>query len=238
MGEMAERKKTRRSRHRPFGLEILYEDDDLLVVDKMAGLLTEETRKGESRTAENVLNDYVRKGCYRSSRRVWLVHRLDRDTSGVLIFAKSEAARDILQENWPDVVKVYLAVVWGHLKNPKDVLTGYLYEDDAFFVHQSRNERDGKFARTDYETLAEKDGMTFVRIRLHTGRKNQIRVQFAAIGHPVVGDVKYGRRAKPFRERLCLHAKSISFSHPRTGKRLYFETPTPPVFERLFPPEA
>lgn len=232
---MDERKKTRRSRHRPFGLEILYEDDDLIVVDKMAGLLTEETRRGESRTAERILDDYVRKGCYRSSRRVWLVHRLDRDTSGVLIFAKSEAIREALQENWPDVVKNYLAVVWGHLEEPSGVLTGYLYEDDAFFVHQTQDERGGKFARTDYELLAERGAMSLVRIRLHTGRKNQIRVQFAASGHPVVGDAKYGPRARPFRERLCLHAKSISFTHPATGKRLFFETPTPPVFTRLVP---
>lgn len=232
---MDERKKTKRSRHRPAGLEILYEDDDLIVVDKTAGLLTEATRKGEARTAENILDDYVRKGCRRSSRRVWLVHRLDRDTSGVLLFAKSEEARDILRENWPGVVKIYLAAVWGHLREPSGVLTGYLYEDDAFFVHQTRDERGGKFARTDYEALSERNGMTLVRVRLHTGRKNQIRVQFAAIGHPVVGDGKYGRHARPFRERLCLHAKSISFPHPRTGERLFFETPSPGVFDRLFP---
>lgn len=228
--------------HKIRGIDILYEDNDIIVVNKEHGILTEETRKGELFTAENALNNYVRKGQARSSKRVWLVHRLDRDTSGLLIFAKSEFVRESLQAVWHEKVeKIYIAAVWGTPPAKSGTLTGYLYEDKNLFVRQlsSPDERFlTKFAQTDYEVIADDHGMTLVKVRLHTGRRNQIRVQFADIGCPLVGDSKYGPHAKPFRERMCLHAYSLTFPHPVTGKQLSFTTDIPQVFIKLFPKAA
>lgn len=222
------------------GIDILFEDDDLLVVDKAAGVLTEATRRKEAFTAENALNAYIRKGQPRSSKHVRLVHRLDRETSGALVFAKTDEVCEFLKDVWHDAVeKTYLAIAWGEPSPPSGTLAGYLYEDRDLFVRQLREPpaRGGppvKFAQTDYRTLASRRGMSLVAVKLRTGRRNQIRVQFADAGHPLVGDEKYGPGAKPFRERMCLHALSISFPHPRTGRPLLFEAPVPPVFIRLF----
>lgn len=219
-------------KYRPRGLEILHEDRDLFVVNKEPGVLTTETRRGDTFTAENVLNDYVRKGCARSSKHVWLVHRLDRETSGVLLFAKTEEAQQALKDNWKATEKLYLAAVRGHLKEKSGVLSSYLAENEDQFVFSVVDPNKGKLSQTAYAVIKETPAFSLVKIRLLTGRKNQIRVQFAERGHPVVGDPKYGRK-DPFRERLCLHAKSIAFDHPHSGKRLFFDTPTPEVFARL-----
>jgi tRNA pseudouridine32 synthase/23S rRNA pseudouridine746 synthase/23S rRNA pseudouridine1911/1915/1917 synthase len=219
-------------RHRPRGLEILHEDRDLFVVNKEPGVLTTATRKGEDFTAENVLNDYVRKGCARSSKHVYLVHRLDRETSGVLLFAKSEEAQQQLKDHWKATEKYYLAAVRGHLKETSGLFSSYLAENEDQFVYSVADPSKGKLSQTAYAVIKETPGLSFVKIKLLTGRKNQIRVQFAEHGHPVVGDPKYGTR-DPFRERLCLHAKSIAFAHPHSGKRLFFDTPLPEVFSRL-----
>lgn len=226
----------------PGEIGILYEDRDLIVIDKPAGLLTEQTRRKETLTLENAVNFHIRKGQSRSSRHVWLVHRLDRDTSGVIVFAKTEEACDFLKSVWHEsVTKKYLAAVWG-VPDPKSgSLEGYLLEDKNLYVRQILKPKPDeiasgvvKFARTDYETIAVKHDMALVSARLHTGRRNQIRVQFAAVGHPLVGDLKYGPNARPFRERMCLHAQSIEFPHPVTRKQMKFTSPTPDVFTRLF----
>ncbi|MDX9868160.1 MAG: RluA family pseudouridine synthase [Kiritimatiellia bacterium] len=219
-------------RHRPRGLEILYEDRDLLVVNKEPGVLTTATRRGETFTAEEVLSDYLRKGCARSTKRVFLVHRLDRETSGVLLFAKSGEAQQRLKEAWPTTEKFYLAVVRGRMSVPQAVLTSYLAERDDLFVVPVADPSQGKRSQTAYTVIKATPALTFVKIRLLTGRRNQIRVQFAEQGHPVLGDPKYGFR-DPFRERLCLHAKSIAFTHPHSGRRMAFGTPVPPLFARL-----
>ncbi len=219
-------------RHRPRGLEILHEDRDLFVVNKEAGLLTMATRKDEAFTAENVLNDYVRKGCARSNKHVWLVHRLDRETSGVLLVAKSEEAQQHLKDHWKSTEKYYLAAVRGHLKAKSGIFSSYLAENEDQFVYSVADPAKGKFSQTAYTVIKETPTLSLVKIKLMTGRKNQIRVQFAEHGHPVVGDPKYGAR-DAFRERLCLHAKSIAFGHPHSGKRLFFDTPIPEVFSRL-----
>lgn len=219
-------------KHRPRGLEILHEDRDLFVVCKEAGVLTTETRRGEEHTAESALNDYVRKGCARSSKHVWLVHRLDRETSGVMLFAKTEEAQQALKDNWKATEKLYLAAVRGHLKEKSGVLSSYLAENEDQFVFSVVDPAKGKLAQTAYAVIKETPALSFLKIRLLTGRKNQIRVQFAERGHPVAGDPKYARK-DPFRERLCLHAKSIAFDHPHSGKRLFFDTPVPEVFSRL-----
>ena len=226
----ANRKPSRK--HRPRGLDILHEDRDLFVVDKEAGVLTTGTRRDETFTAENVLNDYVRKGCARSSKHVWLVHRLDRETSGVLLFAKTEEAQQHLKDNWKATEKLYLAVVRGHLAEKRGMFSSYLTENEDLYVFSTNDPSRGKLSQTAYTVIKETPALSFVKIRLLTGRKNQIRVHFAEAQHPVLGDPKYGRD-KQFRERLCLHAKSIAFDHPHSGKRLFFDTPIPVTFARL-----
>lgn len=219
-------------RHRPRGLEILHEDRDLFVVNKAIGVLTTGTRRDEAFTAENVLNSYLRKGCARSSKHVLLVHRLDRETSGVLLFAKTEAAQQSLKDNWKSTEKLYLAAVRGHLGQKSGLLSSYLAENEDLYVFSTDDPSQGKFSQTAYAVIKEAPGLSLVKIRLLTGRKNQIRVHFSEAGHPVVGDPKYGRN-DPFRERLCLHAKYIAFNHPYSGQRLFFDTPIPAAFTRL-----
>jgi len=219
-------------RYRPRGLAILHEDRDLFVVNKEAGVLTTATRRDDAFTAENVLNDYVRKGCARSSKHVFLVHRLDRETSGVLLFAKTQEAQEQLKDNWKNTEKYYLAAVRGHLKEKTGLFSSYLAENEDLFVHSVSDPEKGKFCQTAYAVIQETPVLSIVKIKLLTGRRNQIRVQFADHGNPVVGDSKYHKH-DPFRERLCLHAKSIAFNHPYSGKRLFFDTPIPPVFSRL-----
>ena len=219
-------------KHRPRGLEILHEDRDLFVVNKAAGVLTTGTRRDETFTAENVLSDYLRKGCARSNKHVFLVHRLDRETSGVLLFAKSEEAQERLKANWKATEKLYLAAVRGHLKEKTGVFSSFLAENEDLYVYSVADPAQGKLSQTAYAVIKETPSLSLAKIRLLTGRKNQIRVHFSEAGHPVVGDPKYGTN-DPFRERLCLHAKSIAFDHPHSGKRLFFDTPIPEAFKRL-----
>ena len=219
-------------KHRPRGLEILYEDRDLLVVNKAPGVLTTGTRRDETFTAENVLSDYLRKGCARSNKHVFLVHRLDRETSGVLLFAKTEEAQERLKANWKATEKLYLAAVRGHLKEKTGVFSSFLAENEDLYVYSVDDPSQGKLSQTAYAVIKETPSLSLVKIRLLTGRKNQIRVHFSEAGHPVVGDPKYSTN-DPFRERLCLHAKSIAFDHPHSGKRLFFDTPIPEAFKRL-----
>ena len=229
---------------------ILFEDDDVIVVDKPAGLLTTHTklagraaREGQF-TAENILNDYVRKGQLKSRKRVWLVHRLDRDTSGVMMFAKSEAVAEKFRADWANLTeKTYLARVEGIIAEESGVFESHLLEDpDGYRVRsinvnlgsisQSSNPpirqsvnlpiRQPRYARTEWRRLSVKSGTTLVEVKLKTGRKNQIRVHFSEAGHPVVGDVKYGGKRA---DRLHLHAKSLRFRHPRTGEWLEFSSP-------------
>ena len=226
--------KKRSGKHAPRGVEILHEDRDLFVVCKAVGVLSTGTRRNEAFTAENVLSNYLRKGCARSTKHVYLVHRLDRETSGVMLFAKSEEAQQRLKDNWSKNEKTYYAALRGNLKEKKGTLSSYLAEDEDLFVYSVKDPAQGKLSKTAYEVVAENPTMSLVKINLLTGRKNQIRVQFAEIGHPLVGDPKYGHN-DPFKDRLCLHAKTIAFDHPYSGKRLTFDTQLPQTFLWLFP---
>lgn len=228
---MTIRKRTS-SRHRPKGLEILYEDNHVLVVDKSAGLLTVGTAKDKVRTAYYILTDYVRKGQAKSRNRVFIVHRLDRDTSGVLVFAKSREVQLSLQKDWENTEKRYLAVVHGNLAKQEDTITSYLTENKAHVVYSTPDTKVGKLSHTHYKVLQETKTFSLLEVNLITGRKNQIRVHLAERGHPVVGDKKYGKKDK-WHKRLALHAKSISFKHPVSGKKLYFETEVPAHIKRL-----
>lgn len=220
-------------KHQPKGLPILYEDKDILVVDKPAGLLTIGTERDKSRTAHALLNDYVRKGDPKSRNRVYVVHRLDQETSGLLLFAKSEAAKKFLQENWESTEKHYLAIVHGQLAVKEGTLSSYLAENSALRVYSTPDASKGKLSRTAYKVIQETKGFSLVEIHLLTGRKHQIRVQFADLGHPLAGDKKYGG-GELATARLALHARSISFTHPYHGRPMHFDCGMPDPFRRLW----
>lgn len=222
------------SRHRPLprGLEILYEDDDLLVVNKPAGLLTVKTLTEKTRTVYCILTDYIRKGSLRSRKQIFTVHRLDRWTSGVLIFAKSEAAMDRLKDRWKETKKTYIVVVHGRMKATEGIITSFLAENTQHVVYSTTDAAKGKPARTAYKVLKETPQFSLLEIDLLTGRKNQIRVHMADQGNPVVGDRKYGDAADGF-GRLALHSKSISFPHPTRDERMTVEAKIPGCFREL-----
>jgi len=221
--------KRRGNHNRLRGVRILHEDADVIVVEKAAGLLAQATRGGDEPSVESVLTDYVRKGQWKSSKRVYLVHRLDRGTSGVMMVVKNEAAQEWFRSHWNEVTtKIYLARVVGKLESESGVFESYLREDENYFVRSVKNEKFGKFARTEWKVVnTDSDGTTLVEVTLKSGRKNQIRVHFSEAGHPLVGDSKYGR--SPRSEQLCLHAWKLTFEHPHTHETLSFEAP-PPVW--------
>lgn len=232
MGKSQKHLKSSPKRHQPKGLSILYEDRDILVVDKAGGLLTVSTEKVRNNTAYYLLNEYVRKGNRKSRRRVFIVHRLDRDTSGVLVFAKSEDAKRYLQGEWQRFRKKYYALVHGTLPEREGVITSYLAENRARRMYSVTDPRKGKLARTAYRILKESAKYSLLEIDLLTGRKNQIRVHLADKGCPVAGDKKYGAGDKGAK-RLILHAASITISHPHSKEKMTFTTEVPPCFESL-----
>lgn len=219
-------------KHLPGGLALLHEDRDIIVVDKPAGLLTISTEREKARTAYFILTDYVRKGVAKSRNRIFIVHRLDRETSGILIFAKNEEAKIRLQSQWQDTKKKYLAVVHGHCEMRAKTITTYLAENQAHGVYTTTDSRKGKLSHTAYKVLRETKDLSLLEVDLLTGRKHQIRVHLAGIGHPVVGDERYGKEHKR-QQRLALHARSISFKHPFTGETMTFETNIPAFFNTL-----
>ncbi|MCE5279813.1 MAG: RluA family pseudouridine synthase [Planctomycetaceae bacterium] len=214
------------------GIEIIYEDRDILVIDKPPKLLTIASATEREKTAYHILTDYVRKGCARSPRRIFVVHRLDRDTSGIVIFAKTPAAKNCLQDQWDKTEKRYLAVVYGQLPEKSGVITSYLAENAAHVVYSTQNASIGKLSTTVFRVLKETRDFSALEIDLATGRKNQIRVHLAEKGHPVVGDAKYGRKSR-MHKRMALHARSISFLHPGSGKRIVLEAKIPACFASL-----
>lgn len=213
-----------KSKFLPF--EIVYEDNDLIVIDKPEGLLTTNTRlfgraaREAQPTAENYLNQYVRKGQARSSKRVYLVHRLDRETSGIMMFVKSERLADAIRDNWNELTeKTYIATVQGKLESDEGVFESMLKEDDDGYRVRSVK-TGGKLARTEWKKLSEtRTGNTVVEVALKSGRKNQIRVHFSEAGHPIIGDVKYGGKKS---DKLYLRSVKLVFTHPFTKKRHEF----------------
>jgi len=220
------------AKYQPKGIRILHEDKDIIVVEKPGGLLTMGTERDKARTVHTILNDYVRKGDPRSRNRVYIVHRLDRDTSGILIFARSETAKTFLQEDWQNTDKYYLTIVYGALAQKTGTISSYLAENSAFSVYSTPDSASGKLSHTEYAVLKESKGLSLLEIHLLTGRKHQIRVHLSEMGHPVVGDKKYGKRNDAY-GTLALHARSISFTHPVNRKRLTFTTVIPDFFSRL-----
>lgn len=224
-------KKKRRGRHQPKGVLILHEDRDIIVVDKSPGFLTMSTEREKERTAYSNLTDYVRKGNPKSWERVFIVHRLDREVSGILVFARTEEAKATLQEQWPTVKKQYLALVHGSPSKPEGAFTSYLMESGVHSVKSTRDKSRGKLSETEYKVLGYSKGVSLLEINLVTGRKHQIRVHLSENNLPILGDKKYGGEPDGER-RLALHAKSIAFDHPYNGKPCFFETRIPHLFSR------
>lgn len=228
---MAKEKQSTR-KHLARGVEMLYEDDALVVVNKPAGLLTVATPTEKVKTAHAVMTDYIRKGSAKSRKQVFTVHRLDQWTSGVLIFAKSQEIKDALQAQWKETQKKYAAVVYGQMTPKEGVITSYLAENERFVVYVTKDKAKGKLAQTGYKVVRENAEMSLLEISLLTGRKNQIRVQMADQGHPVVGDRKYGNEKDNCR-RLALHSQSICFRHPVSGEPVSVEAAVPAYFKEL-----
>ncbi len=225
-------KKKKRGRHQPKGLIVLHEDRDVVVVDKAPGLLTMGTDREKVETAYYRLTDYVRKGNPKSRERVYIVHRLDREVSGILVFARSLAAKNALQDHWAGVQKHYLALVHGVPPQAEGTFSSYLVENGVHSVHSTTDPKRGRLSHTAYKVLGHSQGISLLDIHLLTGRKHQIRVHLAEHKLPIVGDKKYGEKRSGAR-RLALHAKSLAFDHPHSGKPCFFETRMPHLFSRI-----
>lgn len=214
-------------------LQLVYEDDDVIVVNKGYGLLsvsTESHRKEES--AFSILRDYVKR--QHPTNKLYVVHRLDRDTSGLMMFTKTEEAQEALRHNWNNMVleRTYVALLEGALRQDSGYVKSRLAENSQFVVYSTDDPGEGKLAVTHYKVLKKANGFTLAEFSLDTGRKNQIRVHCKDMGHPIVGDRKYGAKHSPI-NRLALHARTLRFAHPITRKDMRFETPVPSRFMAL-----
>lgn len=210
-------------------LKIVYEDDDIIVVNKGYGLLSMGNDKVKDGTAYSILKEYVKWG--NPSNKIFIVHRLDRDTSGLMVFAKNEEAKNALQHNWNNMVlnRRYVAVVEGAPDPAKGTYRSYLAENSQHEVYSTDKPEEGKLAVTRYSTLATGNGYALMEVELDTGRKNQIRVHMSEMGHPISGDRRYGAESSPI-HRLALHAQTLRFVHPVTRKEMNFTTPVPAGF--------
>ena len=232
-GQLVTINKTKVAKHNLNGVTILFEDNDILVVEKEKGILSIATKNEREKTAYNILKNYLKEK--NPKDKIFVVHRLDRDTSGVMIFAKSEKAQYILQTTWNDSVKerTYVALVEGNVKKDKDTIISYLAENKAFITYSTDNEEEGKKAISHYKVLKRNKNYSLLEVNIETGRKNQIRVHMQDIGHSVVGDKKYGSTKNPI-NRLGLHAHTIVFTHPITKEVLSFTSKIPEAFLSIF----
>lgn len=216
-------------------LRLVYEDDYIIVVDKGYGLLsvgTDSSKKSSVDTAYSILRDYVKRK--HPSNKIFIVHRLDRDTSGLMVFAKTIEAKEGLQHNWNNMVlsRKYLAVVEGRPDPAEGTYRSYLAENSRYEVYSTPNPDEGVPAVTRYRTLKSRNGYSLMEVELDTGRKNQIRVHMKDLGHPIAGDRRYGAGSSPI-HRMALHAQTLRFVHPITRKDMNFTTPVPSSFMRL-----
>lgn len=215
------------------GLNIIYEDNEIIVIDKPAGLLTIATDMEKEQTAYHQLTDHVRN--INPVNRIFIVHRLDRDTSGVMLFAKNEEAKRILQDGWKDIMveRAYIAVVEGRVNKKEETIKSWLLETKTKLMYSGSKPGEGLEAITHYKVLQDTTKYSLLEIRLETGRKNQIRVHMKDIGHSIIGDKKYGSKNNVI-GRLALHAHILAFYHPVTNQLMRFETEVPKKFSRLF----
>ncbi len=213
-------------------IKIVYEDDDIIVANKGYGLLSMGTDRVKEGTAYSILRDWVKRKDPRN--KLFIVHRLDRDTSGLMMFAKTEEAKVAMQHNWNNMVinRRYLAVVEGCMDPAEGTIRSYLAENSQFEVYSTENPDEGQLAVTRYKTIATRKNHSLLEVELDTGRKNQIRVHLSDKGHPIIGDRKYGAGPSPI-HRLALHAQTLRFVHPITRRDMNFSTPVPAAFASL-----
>ena len=213
-------------------LKIVYEDDDIIVVNKGYGLLSMGTDKIKEGTAYSILREYLKRKDPRN--KLFIIHRLDRDTSGLMMFAKNIKAKETMQHNWNNMVleRRYVAVVEGNLEPEEGEIRSYLAENSAHEVYSTTNPQEGQLTVTYYRTIKTRAPYSMVELSLATGRKNQIRVHMKDSGHPIVGDRRYGAKSSPI-HRLCLHAQTLRFVHPVTRRDMNFTSPLPAGFYRL-----
>lgn len=211
-------------------MNILYEDKYIIIINKPAHLLTISTEKEKNRTLFSYVYDYLKKK--NKNNKVFIVHRLDKDTSGIVMFAKDEKTKFYLQDNWDSFKRNYVAIVEGKVKNKKGVLKSYLQETKTLYTY-SVNDKNGKLAITEYEKVLENNQYTMLSLNLKTGRKNQIRVQLSDMGNPIVGDKKYGAKKNPIR-RMALVANTLEFIHPKTHEKIVIDIDIPSSFIQLF----
>ena len=213
-------------------VNIVYEDRWIVVVEKQAGILSMAAGHS-SLNVKAVLDDYFKKSGQKC--RAHVVHRLDRDTSGLMVYAKDMETEQILEHHWHDIVydRRYVAVVCGEMEQDEGTVANWLKDNKAYYTYSSPVDNGGKYAVTHFHVLNRTTEHSLVEYRLETGRKNQIRVHSADMGHPVCGDIKYGNGDDPI-HRLCLHAYVLCFTHPVTGERMEFDTQIPAAFCRLF----
>ena len=224
---------------RPFTLfhhpriELVYEDDDVIVINKGYGLLSVGVQNAQKEeNAYDILRNYVKEVDPRN--KLFIVHRLDRDTSGLMMFAKSAEAQEILRHNWNNMIleRLYVAVLEGNLEQDSGFVKSRLTENSKYVVYSTDNPDEGRVAVTHYKVIGRGNNLTLAQFSLDTGRKNQIRVHASDLGHPISGDKKYGAKSRPL-HRLALHAQTLRFAHPVTRKDMFFSTPIPEKFQTV-----
>ncbi len=214
--------------HHPVEIKILFEDEHLIAINKPSGLLSVATDTERDMTAFRLVKDHL---CYRNRRaQLFTLHRLDRDTSGILLFAKSRNIQEQMQSDWGNIVteRGYMAIVEGLPDKPEDELRSHISENRAMVVYESSRD-DAKLAITRYKVTKFNKDYSLLKINILTGRKNQIRVQLSSAGHPIAGDKKYGAKSNPI-NRLALHADRLTFTHPVSGQSIRLRTPLPGRF--------
>ena len=213
-------------------VQLVYEDSDIIVINKGYGLLSMGNDKVKEGTAYSILKDYVK---WKDPRnKIFIVHRLDRDTSGLMMYACNPEAKEAMQHNWNNMVleRKYLAVVEGKVEDDEGEVRSYLAENSQYEVYSTDNPNEGQLAVTRYKVLKRANGYSLLEVSLDTGRKNQIRVHMKDLGHPIAGDRKYGARTSPI-HRLALHAQTLRFVHPVTRQIMSFSTPVPASFASM-----
>ena len=212
---------------------IIYEDDEIIVINKPSGLLAIATDKEKTKTAYHLLTEYVQ---YQNiHNRIFVVHRIDKDTSGVMMVSKNEELKNRLQDKWIDLVtdRKYIAICEGIFEKKQGTIKQYLKETKTNIMYNSRTPNDGQEAITHYKVIKETARNTLVEVQIDSGRKNQIRVAMNDLGHPIIGDNKYGNASNPL-NRLGLHAEILELKHPITNKTLKFVAPIPLEFNKFF----
>lgn len=229
-GDVIEIKNNILSKKDKINIHILYEDNELIVVNKPAGLLTIATNKQENNTLYNKVREYIKRD--NPKNKIFIVHRLDRETSGIVLFAKNQYIKNILQEKWNTLVKTrrYIAIVSGCMTKKEDIIHTWLKENKNKLVYSTKNRNEGKEAITEYRVIKENNQLSLLEVYIKTGRKNQIRVHLSEIGHPIVGDTKYGGVKA---QRVYLHNDQLIFKHPLHGKEMTFRLDLPASFDKM-----